>query len=170
MPSNTAQTLCRCCQTVSRCRYHDNWEMCLQVGAHEVLADLLMRYMAELSSTSHSYAELAGRTATNICDVVGFRRALLTLWHHLSRLLCTQPTSHRQRAVSSRFIAVDVPRPPSAVALVERVKVWEVSTNYPAVSGYSLMCLQLLALEDMGVKAEDLVMYSQVEVSHLRPP
>ena len=42
----------------------------LQVGAHEVLADLLMRYMAELSSTSHSYAELAGRTATNISDVV----------------------------------------------------------------------------------------------------
>lgn len=29
-----------------------------------------MRYMAELSSTSHSYAELAGRTATNISDVV----------------------------------------------------------------------------------------------------
>ena len=43
---------------------------CMQVGAHEVLADLLMRYMAELSSTSHSYAELAGRTATNISDVV----------------------------------------------------------------------------------------------------
>lgn len=43
---------------------------CMQVGAHEVLADLLMRYMAELSSTSHSYAELAGRTATNVSDVV----------------------------------------------------------------------------------------------------
>jgi hypothetical protein len=27
--------------------------------------------------------------------------------------------------------------------------------------------LQLLALEDMGVKAEDLVMYSQVEVQQL---
>lgn len=35
-----------------------------------MLADLLMRYTSELSSTSHSYAELAGRTATNICDVV----------------------------------------------------------------------------------------------------
>ena len=35
-----------------------------------MLADLLMRYMAELSSSSHSYAELAGRTATNISDVV----------------------------------------------------------------------------------------------------
>ena len=29
------------------------------------------------------------------------------------------------------------------------------------------MFLQLLALEDMGVKAEDLLMYSQVEVSGL---
>ena len=35
-----------------------------------MLADLLMRYMAELSSSSHSYAELAGRTGTNISDVV----------------------------------------------------------------------------------------------------
>lgn len=49
--------------------YGESELSCLQVGAHEVLADLLMRYMAELSSTSHSYAELAGRTATNISDV-----------------------------------------------------------------------------------------------------
>ena len=32
------------------------------------------------------------------------------------------------------------------------------------------MCLQLLALEDMGIKAEDLVMYSQVEVGRFQPP
>ena len=32
------------------------------------------------------------------------------------------------------------------------------------------MCLQLLALEDMGVKAEDLVMYSQVEVCQFQSP
>jgi hypothetical protein len=31
-----------------------------------------MRFVAELGTTSHSYAELAGRTASNISDVVGF--------------------------------------------------------------------------------------------------
>ena len=97
-----------------------------------MLADLLMRYMAELSTTSHSYAELAGRTATNICDVVS-SRPLLTLWHHLSTHQRTQSIRHRQQAVSSRFTAEDVPSPPYAVALVERVKVWVVSTAHQAV-------------------------------------
>lgn len=44
--------------------------VCLQASAHESLADLLMRFMAELGSASHSYAELACRTSTNLSDVV----------------------------------------------------------------------------------------------------
>ncbi|KAK9919071.1 hypothetical protein WJX75_009128 [Coccomyxa subellipsoidea] len=42
----------------------------LQASAHESLADLLMRFMAELGSASHSYAELACRTSTNLSDVL----------------------------------------------------------------------------------------------------
>ena len=67
------------------------------MGAHEVLADLLMRYTAELSSTSHSYAELAGRTATNISDVV-------RLWNAPTpqhcRGACIQRAHIQQQALS----------------------------------------------------------------------
>lgn len=45
--------------------------MCSQTSAHEALADLLMRFIGELGTTSHSYAELACRTSTNLSDVVG---------------------------------------------------------------------------------------------------
>lgn len=44
--------------------------MLTQASAHESLADLLMRFLAEVGTSSHSYAELAGRTASNINDVV----------------------------------------------------------------------------------------------------
>ncbi len=44
--------------------------LCLQASAHESLADLLMRFVAELGTASHSYAELACRTSTNLSDVV----------------------------------------------------------------------------------------------------
>lgn len=46
----------------------------MQASAHESLADLLMRFLAEVGSSSHSYAELAGRTASNINDVVRMMR------------------------------------------------------------------------------------------------
>ncbi|CAL8471540.1 g11082 [Coccomyxa elongata] len=42
----------------------------MQTSAHEALADLLMRFVAELGTTSHSYAELACRTSTNLSDVL----------------------------------------------------------------------------------------------------
>ena len=45
--------------------------MCSQTSAHEALADLLMRFVTELGTTSHSYAELACRTSANLSDVVG---------------------------------------------------------------------------------------------------
>ena len=39
-------------------------------SAVDVLADLMLRYIAQLGSASHSYAELAGRTDSNINDLV----------------------------------------------------------------------------------------------------
>lgn len=37
----------------------------------DTLADLLLRYINEVGSASHGYAELAGRTESNPLDVVG---------------------------------------------------------------------------------------------------
>lgn len=42
----------------------------VQESAVDVLADLMLRYIAQLGSASHSYAELAGRTDCNINDLV----------------------------------------------------------------------------------------------------
>lgn len=42
----------------------------VQESAVEVLADLMLRYIAQLASASHSYAEIAGRTDCNINDLV----------------------------------------------------------------------------------------------------
>ena len=39
-------------------------------SAVDVLADLMLRYIAQLGSASHSYAELAGRSDCNINDLV----------------------------------------------------------------------------------------------------
>ena len=91
----------------------------LQVGAHEVLADLLMRYTSELSSTSHSYAELAGRTATNICDVVRSQSP------HASRSFIwrMQAAVTPLAAGPEQMIAADdLHWPPSANALVQTVR------------------------------------------------
>lgn len=40
-----------------------------QESAIEILAELLLKYTAELCSAAHSYAELAHRTDFNICDL-----------------------------------------------------------------------------------------------------
>lgn len=42
----------------------------VQESAVDILADLMLRYIAQLGSASHSYAELAGRTDCNINDLV----------------------------------------------------------------------------------------------------
>ena len=42
----------------------------VQESAVEVLADLMLRYVAQLASASHAYAEVAGRTDCNVNDVV----------------------------------------------------------------------------------------------------
>lgn len=42
----------------------------VQESAVEVLADLMLRYVAQLASASHSYAEVAGRTDCNVNDLV----------------------------------------------------------------------------------------------------
>jgi transcription initiation factor TFIID subunit 8 len=41
-----------------------------QDSAIEILGDLLMRYLATVCSGSHSYAELAGRSQSNLSDVL----------------------------------------------------------------------------------------------------
>jgi histone H3/H4 len=41
-----------------------------QESAIEVLADLLLRYLTTVCSSSHSYAELAGRSQSNLADVL----------------------------------------------------------------------------------------------------
>jgi transcription initiation factor TFIID subunit 8 len=41
-----------------------------QRSSLEVLSDLLLRYIQELGSSSHAYAELAGRAESNALDVV----------------------------------------------------------------------------------------------------
>lgn len=42
----------------------------VQESAVDLLADLTLRYISQLGSASHSYAELAGRTDCNINDLV----------------------------------------------------------------------------------------------------
>lgn len=41
-----------------------------QDSAIEVLGDLLLRYLSTLCSSSHSYAELAGRSQSNLSDLL----------------------------------------------------------------------------------------------------
>jgi len=41
-----------------------------QDSAIEILGDLLLRYLGTVCSSSHSYAELAGRTQSNLSDVL----------------------------------------------------------------------------------------------------
>lgn len=41
-----------------------------QDSAVEILGDLLLRYLATVCTSSHSYAELAGRTQSNLSDVL----------------------------------------------------------------------------------------------------
>jgi transcription initiation factor TFIID subunit 8 len=41
-----------------------------QDSAVEILGDLLRRYLSTLSTSSHSYAELAGRSQSNLADVM----------------------------------------------------------------------------------------------------
>ena len=45
----------------------------VQESAVEVLSDLMLRYVAQLASASHSYAEVAGRTDCNVNDLVSVR-------------------------------------------------------------------------------------------------
>ena len=40
-----------------------------QESAIEILSELLLKYVGELCSTAHSYAELANRTEFNVCDL-----------------------------------------------------------------------------------------------------
>lgn len=52
----------------------------VQESAVDVLADLMLRYIAQLGSASHSYAELAGRTDCNINDLVSAPTQWAILW------------------------------------------------------------------------------------------
>ena len=58
----------------------------MQESAVDVLADLMLRYIAQLGSASHSYAELAGRNDCNINDVV----SLQVCTHNNRRLTKTE--------------------------------------------------------------------------------
>jgi histone H3/H4 len=42
----------------------------VQDSAAEILAELLLKYITELSASAHGYAELANRTAINVHDVL----------------------------------------------------------------------------------------------------
>lgn len=42
----------------------------IQASANDTLAELMLRYVLELGSAAHSYAELAGRTGFNAADLV----------------------------------------------------------------------------------------------------
>jgi len=46
-------------------------------SATDVLADLMLRYIAQLGSASHFYAELAGRTDCNVNDLVSVTKIQL---------------------------------------------------------------------------------------------
>ena len=41
-----------------------------QASANDTLAELMLRYVVELGSAAHSYAELAGRSGFNVVDLV----------------------------------------------------------------------------------------------------
>jgi len=41
-----------------------------QDSAIEILADLLLRYLTTICASSHSYAELAGRSQSNLADLL----------------------------------------------------------------------------------------------------
>lgn len=43
-----------------------------QESALEALSELLIKSISEIGATSHSYAELAGRTQSNVFDMVSF--------------------------------------------------------------------------------------------------
>ena len=57
----------------------------VQESAVEVLADLMLRYVAQLASTSHAYAEVAGRTDCNVNDVVSSISEIGRIAVHLRR-------------------------------------------------------------------------------------
>lgn len=42
----------------------------IQASANDTLAELMLRYIVELGSAAHSYAELAGRSGFNVVDLV----------------------------------------------------------------------------------------------------
>lgn len=42
----------------------------VQESSIEVLSELLLRYLSELCRSAHEYAEMAGRTDSNVADVV----------------------------------------------------------------------------------------------------
>ena len=42
----------------------------IQQSASDTLSELLIQYISEVSSATHSYAELAGRTECNVNDLV----------------------------------------------------------------------------------------------------
>jgi histone H3/H4 len=51
----------------------------VQSSSLDILSDLLLRYIAEVGTASHAYAELANRTDANPLDVVSCARSLLAL-------------------------------------------------------------------------------------------
>ena len=106
-----------------------------QQSSLDTLADLLLRYIAEVGSASQGYAELAGRTESNPLDVVGARGAVVGAGS--ARLPGGQPSARR---AAPRPAA---PRPAARPPLI------------PA---------QVLARSDRGVKLEDLSEYARVQV------
>lgn len=61
----------------------------VQESAVDVLADLMLRYVAQLGSASHSYAELAGRSECNINDLVSVATPWAVSGARLDGLLTT---------------------------------------------------------------------------------
>ena len=61
----------------------------VQTSALEVLADLLLCYISQLGSASSGYAQQAGRTDTNVNDLVGTDP--LSLHPAQDALLCGMP-------------------------------------------------------------------------------
>ena len=48
----------------------------VQQSAGDTLSELLIKYISEIGSATHSYAELAGRSECNVNDLVRTRQAL----------------------------------------------------------------------------------------------
>lgn len=59
-----------------------------QQSSLDTLADLLLRYINEVGSASHGYAELAGRTESTPLDVVRCRGSRHLPPHIVWRFLC----------------------------------------------------------------------------------